>query len=155
MSEVQVAFQRSRGTRDWIANTFAKTSVWITANRGKFLKRWEYQTTLPAVWETCMPDKKQQVRTRHRTMIASKLGKEYIKAVYCHPAYLTYMQSTSYGIPGWMKHKLESRFLGEISTTSICRWYHSNGRKWTETTEPLDEGERGEQQSWVEIQHSK
>ena len=48
----------------------------------------------------------------------SKLGKEYVKAVYCHPAYLTYMQSTSYEMPGWMKHKLESRFLGEISITS-------------------------------------
>ena len=48
----------------------------------------------------------------------SKLGKEYVKAVYCHPAYLTYMQSTSCETPGWMKHKLESRLLGEISVTS-------------------------------------
>ena len=48
----------------------------------------------------------------------SKLGKEYIKAVYCHPAYLTYMQSTLCEMPGWMKHKLESRFRGEISITS-------------------------------------
>ena len=48
----------------------------------------------------------------------SKLGKEYVKAVYCHPAYLTYMQSTSCEILGWMKHKLESRLLGEISITS-------------------------------------
>ena len=48
----------------------------------------------------------------------SKLGKEYIKAVYCHPAYLTYMQSTSCKMPGWMKHKLESRLLEEISITS-------------------------------------
>ena len=47
-----------------------------------------------------------------------KLGKKYIKAVCCHPAYLTFMQSTSYKMLGWMKHKLESRFLGEISTTS-------------------------------------
>ena len=48
----------------------------------------------------------------------SKLGKEYVKAIYCHPAYLTYMQSTSGEMPGWMKHKLESRLLGEISITS-------------------------------------
>ena len=48
----------------------------------------------------------------------SKLGKEYIKAVYCHPAYLTYMQSTSCEMLGWIKHKLESRLLGEISITS-------------------------------------
>ena len=49
----------------------------------------------------------------------SKLGKEYDKAVHCHPAYLTYMQSTSWEMPGWMKHKLESRLPGEISIT----WY--------------------------------
>ena len=48
----------------------------------------------------------------------SKLGKEYIKAVYCHPAYLTYMHSTSHKMPRWMKHKLESRYLGEVSITS-------------------------------------
>ena len=50
-----------------------------------------------------------------------EIGKEYIKAVYCHPAYLTSMQSTSYEMPGWMKHKLESRLLGEISITSDPR----------------------------------
>ena len=48
----------------------------------------------------------------------SKLGKEYVKAVYGHPAYLTYMQTSSCEMPGWMKHKLESRLLGEISITS-------------------------------------
>ena len=48
----------------------------------------------------------------------SKLGKEYIKAVYCHPAYLTYIQSISNEMPGWMKHKLESRLPGSISITS-------------------------------------
>ena len=48
----------------------------------------------------------------------SKLAKEYIKAVYCHPDYLTYMQSTSFKMPGWMKHKLKSRLLGEILITS-------------------------------------
>jgi len=48
----------------------------------------------------------------------SKSGKEYIKALYCHPAYLTYMQSTSCEMPGWKKHKLESRLLGEILITS-------------------------------------
>ena len=58
------------------------------------------------------------VRTRHGTRTSSKLGKEYIKAVYCHPVYLTYMQSISYEMPGWMNHQLKSRLLGEISTTS-------------------------------------
>ena len=56
--------------------------------------------------------------TGHGTMESSKLGKEYVKAVYGHPAYLTYMQSTSCEMSGWMKHKLESRLLGEISITS-------------------------------------
>ena len=69
-------------------------------------------------WETCKQIKKQQLEPDLEQMTSSKLGKEYNKAVYCHPAYLTYMQSTSYGIPGWMKHKLESRLPGEISITS-------------------------------------
>ena len=59
---------------------------------------------------------KKQLAIEQQT--GSKFGKEYIKAVYCHPAYSTYMQSTSYDIPGWMKHKSESRLLGEISITS-------------------------------------
>ena len=63
------------------------------------------------------------IRTRHGTWTGSKLGKEYVKAVYCHPVYLTYMLSTSYEVPGWMKHKLKSRLPGEMSVTSdtqIC-----------------------------------
>ena len=62
--------------------------------------------------------KKQQFEPHMEQQTGSKLGKEYIKAVYCHPAYLTYMQSTSCKMPGWMKHKLESRLLEEISITS-------------------------------------
>ena len=58
------------------------------------------------------------VRIGHRTTPGSKLGKEYVKALCRHPAYLTYMQSTSCKMPGWMKHKLESRLPGEISITS-------------------------------------
>ena len=58
------------------------------------------------------------VRTLHEQLPGSKLGKEYEKAVYCHPAYLTCMQSTPREMPGWMKHKLESRLQEEIPTTS-------------------------------------
>ena len=65
-----------------------------------------------------MQVKKQQLELDMEQHTGSKLGKEYIKAVYCHPAYLTSMQSTSCEIPGWMKHKLESKLPGEISTTS-------------------------------------
>ena len=62
--------------------------------------------------------KKQQLEPDMEQWTGSKLGKEYVKAVYCHPAYLTYMQSTSCEMLGWMNHKLGSRLLGEISTTS-------------------------------------
>ena len=58
------------------------------------------------------------VRTGHKQQTGSKLGKEYVKAAYCHPAYLTYMQNKSREMPDWMKHKLESRLLAEISITS-------------------------------------
>ena len=64
-----------------------------------------------------MQVKKQQLELDMEQQTDSKQGKEYSKAVYCHPAYFTYMQSTSCEIPGWMKHKLESRFPGEISIT--------------------------------------
>ena len=74
----------------------------------------------------------------------SKLGKEYVKAVYCHPAYLTYMQSVSCEMLGWKKHKLESRLLGEISVISDMQMIPPYGRKQRGTKEPLDEGERGE-----------
>ena len=92
--------------------------VWIITNCGKFLKRWEHQNTLPASWEICVQVKKQQLEPDMEQQTGSKLGKEYVKAVYCHPIYLTYMQSTSCKILGWMKHKLESRLLGEISIIS-------------------------------------
>ena len=65
--------------------------------------------------------KKQQLEVDMELQAASKSGKEYVKAAYCHPAYLTYMQSTSCEISGWMKHKLKSRFLGQISITSYMQ----------------------------------
>ena len=70
-----------------------------------------------------MQIKKQQLEPDIEQWIGSKLGEEYVKAVYCHLAYLTYMQSTSRKMPGWMKHKLESRLLGgEISPKlQMCR----------------------------------
>ena len=65
-----------------------------------------------------MQVKKQHLEPDMEQQTDSKLGKEYVKAVYCHPVYLTYMGSTSCEMPGWMKNKLESRLLGEISITS-------------------------------------
>ena len=66
-------------------------AVWMTKNCGKFFKRWEYQTTLHASWEISMQVKKQQLALDMEQQTGSKLGKEYVKAVYCHPAYLTCM----------------------------------------------------------------
>ena len=65
-----------------------------------------------------MQVKKQQLELDMEQQTGFKLGKEYVKAVYCHPAYLTYMQSTSWEMSGWMKHKLESRLLGKILVAS-------------------------------------
>ena len=139
LPDVQARFRKGSRTRDQIANVHwitekqensRKTSisasltmlkpltVWITTSCGKFWKRWEYQTTLPATWETCKQTKKQKLETDIEQWTSSKLGKEYVEAVCCHPAYLMYMQRTSCKMPSWMKHKLESRLLGEISITS-------------------------------------
>ena len=93
-------------------------TVWIMPNCGKFLKRWEYQTTWPACWEICIQVKKQQLELNMKQQIGSKSGEAYVKAVYCHPAYLTSMRSMSCEMPGWMKNKLELRLPGEISITS-------------------------------------
>ena len=67
-------------------------AMWIKQT-GKFFKRWEYQTILPVSWETCMQDKKQQLEPDMEQQTGSKLGKEYVKAIYCHPDCLTSMQS--------------------------------------------------------------
>ena len=122
--DVQAAFRKGRGTWDQIANIrwiiekareFQKNiyfclltmpkplTVWVTINCGKYLKRWEYQITWPASWEICMQVKKQQLELDMEQQTGSKLGKEYIKAIYCHPAYLTYMKNTSWKMLGWMK----------------------------------------------------
>ena len=131
LPDVQAGFRKGRGTRyqivniQWIIEKSKKNSrktsifalltmpkpltVWLTTNCGKFWKRWEYQTTSPASWEICMQVRKQELELDMEQRTGSKLGKEYIKAVYCHPAYLTYMQITSCKMLGWMKHKLKSR----------------------------------------------
>ena len=137
LSDVQDGFRKGKGTRDQIANIqwiiekarefrknidfcfidYSKAFNYVDHNKlWKILKRWEYETTLPASWEICMQIKKQQLELDMEPRTGSKLEKEYIKAVYCHSAYLTYViNSTSWEMPGWMKHKLESRLPGQIS----------------------------------------
>ena len=75
--------------------------LWLCRSQqtGKFLKRWEYQTTWPASWEICMQVRKQQLELDMEQWTDFKLGKEYVKAVHCHPAYLIYMQNISCGMP--------------------------------------------------------
>ena len=92
-------------------------TVWITINCGTFWKRWEYQTTWPTSWEICMQVRKQQLELD----MEQQTGSKEEKAVYCHPAYLTSMQSTSWETLDWKKHKLQSRFPGEISITSYMQ----------------------------------
>ena len=94
---------------------YSKAFVWIIPKCGKFFKRWEYQITLLATCETCMQVKKEQLDLDVEQKTDSKLGKECVKVVYCHPACLSYPQSTSWEMLGWMKHKLESRLSEEIS----------------------------------------
>ena len=106
-------------------------TVWVTTNCGKLLKRWDYQIT----WETCLlrhlyAGQEATVRTRDGTVNnGSKLGKECVKAVYCHSVYLTYMQSISWEMPGWMNHKLESWLPEEISITSDMQMTPSTWQK--------------------------
>ena len=139
VSDVQAGFRKGRGTRDQIANIrwimekarefqkyiyfcfidYAKAFDCVDHNKlWKILKEMEYQTTWRASWATCMQARKQQLELDMEQLTGSKQEKEYIKAIYCHPAYLTYMQSTSWEMLGWKKHKLESRLPGEISITS-------------------------------------
>ena len=90
-------------------------TVWITT---KTLQKMGIPDRLISLLRNLYAGQEAMVRIGHGTQTGSKLRKKYVKAVYCHPAYLTYMQSTSCDMPGWMKHKLESRLLGEISINS-------------------------------------
>ena len=95
------------------------------------------------------------VRTRHERVDRFKIGRGVHQAVYYYPAYLTYMQSTSWEMLGWRKHKLESRLPGEISITSDMQMTPQLWQKRGRTKEPLDESERGEWKSWLKPQHSE
>ena len=125
-------------------------TVWITIKCGKFLMMWEYQTTWPASWEISMKVRKQQLELDMEQCSSYwfQIGKGDFKAVYCHPAYLASMQSTSWEMLGWRKHKLESRLPGEISITSdmqmtpplwqkVKRNYRASWWKWKRRVEKL------------------
>ena len=137
LPDVQAGFRKGRGTRDQIANIrwiikkareFRKTSTSAllttpnsltvgTATNWKNLQEMGIPDHLTCLLRNLYAGQEATVRTRHGTKDWFQIRKVH-QAVYCHPAYLNYMQSTSGKMPGWMKHKLESRLPGEISTTS-------------------------------------
>ena len=96
---------------------YAKIFVWITTN-WKIPKEMGIPDHLTCLLKNLYAGQEPTVRTGHGNMDWFQLGKEYAKAVFCHPAYLISMQSTSWEMLGWKKHKLESRLPGAISTTS-------------------------------------
>ena len=102
-----------------------------------------------------MQVKNQQLEMDMELQTGSRLAKVYVKTVYCHPAYLTYTQSTSWEMPDRMSYKLESRLLGEISTTSDMQMkvFLFYDRKQRGIEEPLDKGERGEWKIWLKTQY--
>ena len=105
--------------------------------------------------EIWMQVKKQHLELDMKQQTGFKLVKEYVKAVYCHPVYWMYMQSTSREKSNRMKHKLESKLLGEISTTSDMQITPSVWQKWRRSKESLAESERREWKSWLKTQLSE
>ena len=174
LPDVQAGFRKGRGTRDHITNI-----RWITERTREFQKNIyfcfiDYTKALDCVdhnklWEilkemgvpehfTCLlrnlyADQK-AIELDMEQWTGSKLGKKSIKTVYCHSAYLTYTQSTSYEMMGWIKHKLELRLPGEISITWSMQMTLPLWQK-EKTKEHLDESERGEWKSWLKAQHSE
>ena len=138
LPDVQAGFRKGRGTRDQTANIpwikenqgysrktptsasltrLKPLTVWITTN-WKILKEMGIPDHLTCLLRNLCASQEATVRTRHGTTDWFEIGKGKHQAVYCHPAYLTSMWSASCEMLDWMNHKLESRFLGEISTTS-------------------------------------
>ena len=132
LPDVQGGFQKGRGTRDQIANIhwiikkareFQKNIYFCFINYAKAFDCVDHNKLWTILKEMGIPDhltcllwvKKQQLEPDMEGQTGFRLRKEYVTAVYCHPTYLTYMQSTSCEVPGWMKHKLESGLPGEIS----------------------------------------
>ena len=135
LPDVQAGFRKGRGTWYQIANIcwviekarefqkniyfcfidYAKAFDYVEHNKlWKNFKRWKHQTTWPTSWEICMQVKKQQLELDMEQLTGSKLGKEYVKDIYCHLAYLLYVRNSSWKMVDWRKHKLESRLPGEI-----------------------------------------
>ena len=127
LPDVQAGFRKGKGIRDqiaiirWIiekAREFQKNIYFCFIDYAKAFDCVDHKKLWEILKEICMQLKKQQLEPDMEQRTGSKLDKEYIRAVCCHPVYLMSMLSTSWEMPGWMKHKLESRLPGEISITS-------------------------------------
>ena len=128
-------------------------TVWITTNCGKFFKKWEYETTLPAFWEICMQVKKQQLEPDMEQQTGSKLGKEYVKAIYCHPAIFNL----------YAEYILWNDGLNNSQAGSKIAWRNINNLKYADDTTLMAESEeelksllmrvKEEWKSWLETQH--
>ena len=138
LPDVQADFRKCRGTRDQISNIhwiiqkareFQKSIYFCFIDHAKAFDCVDQNRLWKILQEMGIPDHltcllrnlhagEEDTELDMEQQTGSKLGKQYVKAVYCHPAYLTYMQSTSCKMLGWMKHKLESRLLEEVSITS-------------------------------------
>ena len=174
LPDVQAGFRKGRGIRNQIANIcwiiekarkfqiniyfcfidYTKAFDCVDQNKLGNSWRWKYQTTWPASWEICVQVKKQQVELNMEQWTGSKLGKEYVKAVYCHPAYLTYLQSISCKMTGWITQagiKIAGRNI--------------NNLRYADDTTLMVESEmelknflmmvKGEWKSWFKTQRSK
>ena len=138
LSDVQAEFRRDRGTRDQIANMLdhqkkkripEKNIYFCFIDYAKTFDCMDHNKLWEILQEMVIPDHltcllrnlfagKEKTELNMEQQTGSKLGKEYIRAIFCHPAYLTYVQSTSRTMLSWMKHKLKSRLPGEISIIS-------------------------------------
>ena len=149
LPDVQADFRKCRGTRDqiskihWIiqkAREFQKNIYFCFIDHAKAFDCVDQNRLWKILQEMGIPDHltcllrnlhagEEDTELDMEQQTGSKLGKQYVKAVYCHPAYLTDMQSTSCKMLGWMKHKLESRLLEEVSITSDIQMTPPYGRK--------------------------
>ena len=163
LPDVQAGFRRGRGTRDqifnihWIIKKSKRVpekyllllywlcqSLWLCGSQlWKILKEIGIPDHLTCLLRNLHAGQEATVRTGHGTTDWFQIWKGVRQGCVLSPC-LTYMQSTSYRMPGGVKHKLESRLQEKYQSPQICRWYHPYGRKWREAKEPLDQSERGE-----------
>ena len=121
-------------------------TVWTTTNYGKFLKKWEYQTTWPASWEICMQVRKQQLELDMEQQTGSKLGQEYVKAIHCHPAYL------------YAEYIMKNTRLEEAQAGIQSAGRNINNLRYADDTTLMAESEeeiKSLWKSWLETQHSE